>query len=85
MQDRCVIVGLIQASTLTSDYIFDIFHLRQLIRQDLNKVGSLGSIFEDSKITKIMHGCDSDLKYLVADLGITTINLFDTAKVFSVI
>ena len=34
LQDRCVIVGLIQASTIDSDYIFDIFHLRQLIRAD---------------------------------------------------
>ena len=85
MQDRCVIVGLIQASTLHSDYIFDIFYLRDLIRRDLEKPGSLSAIFRDTTITKIMHGCDSDLKYLVADLGIATVNLFDTAKVFSVI
>ncbi len=30
-----------------------------------------------------MHGCDSDLKYLVADLGIVTVNLFDTARAFA--
>ena len=32
-----------------------------------------------------MHGCDSDIKYLVADLGIVTFNLFDTARAFSFI
>ena len=32
-----------------------------------------------------MHGCDSDLKYLVADLGIVTINLIDTARAFAFI
>lgn len=36
-------------------------------------------------ITKIMHGCDSDIKYLVADLEIVTYNLFDTARAFSFI
>lgn len=32
-----------------------------------------------------MHGCDYDLKLLVSDFGIVTVNLFDTAQVFSFI
>ena len=40
-------------------------------------------MFSNPKITKIMHGCDSDLKYLVGDLGIVTVNLIDTARAFT--
>lgn len=32
-----------------------------------------------------MHGCDSDIRYLVADLDISTANLFDTARAFAFI
>ena len=46
---------------------------------------SLKALFIDKSITKILHGCDSDIKYLVADLGVVTVNLFDTARAFSFI
>ena len=58
--------------------------VRDLIRSQ-HGPSSLRSIFADPLITKIMHGCDSDLKYLVADLGVVTINLIDTARVFAFI
>ena len=58
--------------------------VRDLIRSQHGEC-SLRSIFADPGITKIMHGCDSDLKYLVADLGVVTINLIDTARVFAFI
>lgn len=80
-QEGCVVISLIQISTQKSDYIIDCFFVRELIRTQ----PGLRSIFADAKITKIMHGCDSDMKYLVADLGIVTINLFDTARVFAFI
>lgn len=77
-------IAIIQASTTKSDYIFDCFHLRDEIRAD-DAEGSLRSAFANPKITKIMHGSDTDIKYLVADLGIPTLNHFDTARAFSLI
>lgn len=60
--------------------------LREFIREeDHNCKQTLKNIFMRENITKIMHGCDSDIKYLVADLEIVTYNLFDTARAFSFI
>lgn len=83
-QPRTTIVGLIQISTHRSDYIFDVFLLRNLIRADHGKQ-SMRSLFGDANITKIMHGSNNDIKYMIADLGVSTVNLFDTARVFSYI
>ena len=88
--DRCsrpgedsnwVILAIIQVSTHKSDYIFDCYNLREQIRSE----GDLRQIFASPQIIKIMHGSDTDLKYLVADLNIVTVNLFDTARAFSFI
>lgn len=81
-QDGCVVLSLMQLSTEESDYIIDCFMVRDLLRSQQHPK-SLRSIFSNPKITKIMHGCDSDLKYLVADLGIVTVNLIDTARAFA--
>ena len=40
----------------------------------------MADIFSDEQIVKILHGCDSDLKYMIADLGMVAVNLFDTAR-----
>jgi ribonuclease D len=76
-----MIISLIQLSTLKTDYIIDCFVLRNRIRESHEFKG----VFTNEEITKILHGCDSDIKYLVADLGIVTINLFDTARALSFI
>ena len=79
-----VIVAIIQASTFKTDYIFDCYNLREEIRTQ-DHPESLRSIFASPNITKVMHGSDTDIKYLVADLNIATINLFDTARAFNFI
>ena len=79
-----MIISLIQLSTSNSDYIIDCLVLRDLLRSQEGEL-SLKGIFANPSILKIFHGCDSDLKYLIADLGIVTINLFDTARAFSFI
>ena len=56
--------------------------LREIIR---NEKEGLTQMFADGKIVKVFHGSDSDLKYLEADLGVTTINVFDTARALSYI
>ena len=76
-----MIISLIQISTNQSDYIFDTFPLRDQIRADTSP-GSLKSIFRDQNVTKIFHGFDADLKFLLSDLEIVTINIFDTGKTF---
>lgn len=77
-----MIISIIQLSTLKSDYVIDIYALRDRIRRD-ESIGSLKYQFARADVTKIMHGCDSDLKYLISDLAMPTINLFDTARAFS--
>ena len=79
-----VILAIIQMSTQESDYILDCYSLRDAIRNDHSQ-SSLKGIFSDKRVTKIMHGSDTDIKYLVTDLDICTINLFDTARALSFI
>ena len=75
------IISLIQISTNQSDYIFDAMTLRDKIRTD-NSPFSLKSLFRVISITKIFHAFDHDLKYIISDLEIVTINVFDTSKAF---
>ena len=75
-EEGCVIISLIQISTHKTDYIFDCFMLRNHMREDRG----LANIFGDSEVLKILHGCDSDLKYIIADLKMVMVNLFDTAR-----
>jgi len=56
--------------------------LRELLRSNHDEE-SLSAIFKNSEIVKILHGGDSDLKYLIADLEIVTNNVFDTARALS--
>ena len=77
--EACDALSLIQISTHKSDYIYDVLRLRNLIRTNGFPQ------FSDEKIVKVFHGSDSDLKYLEADLGVTTINVFDTARALSFI
>ena len=76
-----MIISLIQLSTFNCDFIIDCFYLRDALRS--SPTAGLPVLFSNPGITKILHGCDSDIKYLVADLGIITVNLFDTARAFS--
>ena len=82
-EERCEIISLIQISTLDTDYILDCFMLRNQIRDGVGQPHSLAAILADEEVVKILHGCDSDLKYLVADFGITCANVMDTARLFS--
>lgn len=69
---------LIQISTCDKDYIIDSL----VLRKDAIHNSSLPQLFADSQIVKIFHGSDGDLQLLAADLGILTINVFDTARAY---
>lgn len=77
------VIAVIQISTVESDYIFDVFHLRDEFRKTEDNF--LREVFADTRVTKIMHGCDNDLRLLVCDLGFVTQAVFDTAIAFSFI
>ena len=81
--EETAVIAVIQISTVDSDYIFDVFRLRGELRKTENNF--LREVFADQKITKIMHGCDTDLRLLVCDLGFVTQAVFDTAYVFAFI
>ena len=78
-------LSLLQISTYKTDYIFDCFLIRELIRQQKDEPNTLTSIFNDPKIIKILHGSDTDLKMLMSDFYIATVNVFDTMRVFNYI
>jgi ribonuclease D len=75
-EDQCAILSLIQISTDKSDYIFDCFMTRDFLRES----EKFKNLFKNTDYVKILHGSDSDLKFLVADLGVVTLNVFDTAR-----
>lgn len=71
------ILCLLQLSTADKDYILDSLSLRDKITNS-----RLKQIFEDPTIVKIFHGSETDLQLLATDLGIVTVNVFDTARAF---
>ena len=73
-----------QVSSFSGDYLIDCFMLRNQIRNDYSDV-SFKAIFSNPEVTKIFHSGDSDVKYLISDFGIVTINMFDTSKAFQFI
>jgi len=67
------ITCLMQISTRTHDYIVDTLELR-------DDMHILNQVFTDPKITKVLHGCDSDVLWLQRDFGLYLVNVFDTGQ-----
>uniref|UniRef100_A0A7S3UEL9 HRDC domain-containing protein n=1 Tax=Picocystis salinarum TaxID=88271 RepID=A0A7S3UEL9_9CHLO len=65
-------VCLMQVSTRQEDFVVDTLALREHIGN------TLGTIFSDESVVKVMHGANHDIKWLQRDFGMYTINLFDT-------
>jgi cation-transporting P-type ATPase D len=65
---------LIQLSDGCEDYIIDAIALRSVI------ASTLGPLFSNPKILKVVHGGGSDVIWLLRDFGIRLINIFDTEK-----
>ncbi|KAH7623572.1 putative Protein RRP6-like 3 [Nannochloris sp. 'desiccata'] len=65
---------LIQLSDGYEDYIIDAIALRSVI------VSTLGPLFTNPNILKVVHGGGSDVIWLLRDFGIRLINIFDTEK-----
>ena len=61
-----------QLSTREKDFIIDTIALRDSIGK------ALGAVFADSSCLKILHGGDSDVRWLQRDFGIYLVNIFDT-------
>lgn len=77
-EEDCGIISLMQISTYCTDYLFDTFMIRDILRSQEPIHGTLGGIYGDPSIVKIFHGSDNDLRYLISDLNIISINIFDT-------
>jgi len=56
------------------DFIIDTLALRNVINKHM------APIFANPNIVKVMHGADSDIKWLQRDFGIYVVNLFDTGR-----
>ena len=74
------VIALIQISSATKDYIVDA--LRPSVRESAKHL--LGELlFENERIVKVFHGCDSDLQLLATDLDIFVRNVFDTGRAYT--
>lgn len=62
-----------EKNTTTQTYLVDTIKLRPLIHKYL-----ANNVFGNPSIVKVMHGADSDVKWLQRDFGIYIVNLFDT-------
>jgi ribonuclease D len=63
-------VGLIQISTLTTDYLVDPLRLPDLM--------PLGEIMADPAVEKVFHAAENDILMLKRDFGFRFANVFDT-------
>jgi exosome complex exonuclease RRP6 len=66
-------VCLMQISTREEDFLIDAIELRSSLHV-------LNEVFTDSRITKVMHGADSDINWLQRDFGLYIVGLFDTGQ-----
>lgn len=62
---------LIQISSRTRDYVIDTLAIREHIHL-------LNDVFTNPKITKVLHGAESDVCWLQRDFGVYIVNMFDT-------
>mmetsp|Transcript_6451 Transcript_6451/g.3666 ORF Transcript_6451/g.3666 Transcript_6451/m.3666 type:complete len:177 (-) Transcript_6451:400-930(-) len=62
---------LIQLSTRTEDYVVDAIKLRHLVPR-------INQVTTNPRITKVLHGAESDVLWLQKDFGVYVVNLFDT-------
>ncbi|KAM9972782.1 hypothetical protein ACTFIR_012151 [Dictyostelium discoideum] len=64
---------LMQISTRSEDFLIDTLLLRSHIHM-------LNQVFTNASIVKVLHGSDSDIKWLQRDFGVYIVNMFDTGQ-----
>lgn len=69
-------ISILQLSTIDFDIVIDSMFFNHVIAKHFKK------LFENNKIIKIFHGCDSDLQWLKTDYDFDIVNIFDTAKAY---
>ena len=69
-------ISILQLSTIDFDIIIDSMFFNHMIAKHFKP------LFENNKIIKIFHGCDSDLQWLKTDYDFDIVNIFDTAKAY---
>ena len=66
-------VCVMQISTRDEDFLVDAIELRSALH-------ALNGVFTDARVTKVMHGADSDINWLQRDFGLYVVGLFDTGQ-----
>jgi len=64
---------LMQVSTRSEDFLVDALRLREHMHL-------LNVVFTDPTIVKVLHGADSDVKWLQRDFGVYLVCMFDTGQ-----
>lgn len=72
-------MSLIQVSTLTHDYVIDL-----LVINDNKFVGKTfgEQVLANPEIIKVFHGCSNDMAWVMRDLGVRIVNVFDTQDIY---
>lgn len=65
---------LMQISSTERDYVVDVLALRALVGDALREV------FANPDIVKVLHGSDSDIRWLQQDFGLYVVQMFDTGQ-----
>ncbi|KAH9259564.1 hypothetical protein BASA81_001985 [Batrachochytrium salamandrivorans] len=65
---------LMQISSMEQDFIIDVLALRAVIGDALREV------FTNPGIVKVLHGSDSDIRWLQQDFGLYVVQMFDTGQ-----
>lgn len=73
------VVCLIQISDGKKDYVVDCLENRDRVADVIRE------IMIDSRIVKVFHSCDSDLKYLTNNFEAFVCGLFDTARAYCIL
>ena len=63
-----------QISNREEDFIVDTLALKKHLGD------ALRGIFDDPKVTKVLHGADHDVEWLQRDFGLYIVNMFDTGQ-----
>ena len=66
-------VCVMQISTRDEDFLVDAIELRGALHV-------LNDLFTNPRVTKVMHGADSDVNWLQRDFGLYIVGLFDTGQ-----
>ena len=76
-----LVLSSIQICVLNKLYFIDWMQIQDKKRC----IGAIRRLFESSGVLKVFHGCQTDLILIFTSMGVIVRNIFDTARVYSIL